>query len=116
MRQRETASHSEQEGMFVAGTVLPSDVIFGRAQRSKGNDLLHLLIKERSEDYEALDRKKKVVIVDSIIESIKSEGGRFLQQTIDNEGYVELSTDSTRERIATYFRNHRRLRKKKNTS
>ena len=73
--------------------------------------LLHHLIRERSEEYEALNRGMKVVVLDGIIERIKSGGSRFLEPTLDLEGYIELPTESTRDRIATYFRNQRRSRK-----
>ena len=107
-RQRETASRQARDGTPVADMPRPCDVIFGKHQRGQGNVFLHCLVKDRFEEYESLDRGMKVVIVDAIIERIKSEGGRFLQPIPDTEGYVELSTDSIRGRLSTYFRNYRR--------
>jgi hypothetical protein len=58
----------------IQGDPIP-DVIFGKSQRSRGNDLLSRLIKDRAEEYDALDRGMKVKLVDAIVQRIKSEGG-----------------------------------------
>ena len=107
-RRRESASLQAREGTPIADAPVQIDVIFGRVQRNKGTLFLHHLIKDRSEEYEAMDRKLKVVVVDTIIERITSKGGRFLQPSAsDLGGFVELSMDGVRDRISTYFRNYR---------
>ncbi|CAJ1932734.1 unnamed protein product [Cylindrotheca closterium] len=111
-RRRESVFQLVRGGTRISDVPLPKDVVLGRAQKSQGNELLHGLIKDRSEDYDSLNRGMKVIVVDAIIERIKSEGGRFLQPTPDLDGYVELSVDSTRDRVSTYFRNYRRPSRK----
>ena len=84
-RKRESASEHGLRGTLIADAPRPNDVIFGRSQRSKGNELLHHLIKDRSEEYEALNRGMKAAVVDSIIYHIKRDEGRFLQPIPDLE-------------------------------
>ena len=87
------------------------DVIFGkRTHKNRGNDLMHNLIKERYAEYDALDRGKKVAVVNVIVDAIKGKGGRFLEPAPgeSNNGYLEVSDDKARERISKYFRNYRR--------
>ena len=112
IRRRESVSQQVSEGNLITDTPRSNDVILGRAQQSQGTAYLHRLIKEESEEYAAVDRGLKVVVVDGIMERIKNKGGRFLQpSTSDIGGYVELSADSIRDRIPIYFRNHRRSSK-----
>ncbi|KAL3930107.1 MAG: hypothetical protein SGBAC_011908 [Bacillariaceae sp.] len=99
-------------GTLITGEPLPTDVIFGRSQRSGGNDLLYLLIKERAHEYDALDRGKKQAVVDAVVQRIKGDGGRFLQPTGDYGGWLELSNEASREKVSRYFRNYRRQPKK----
>jgi len=103
------------DGTPIEGGPLPDDVIFGKSQKNRGKDLMQQLIKERYEEYEALERGAKVIVVNSIVDAIKGKGGRFLQPTSGSVGYLEVSDDKARERISKYFRNHRRASKNKAT-
>ncbi|CAJ1932732.1 unnamed protein product [Cylindrotheca closterium] len=106
---REASSrHKTPTGTLITGEPHPGDVIFGRSQRSGGNDLLHGLIKERSDEYDALDRGQKHAIVNAVVHRIKGEGGRFLQPTEDGSGWLEVSNETAREKVARYFLNYRR--------
>ncbi|CAJ1932758.1 unnamed protein product [Cylindrotheca closterium] len=101
---------------FIQDDPMPDDVIFGKSQRSRGNDLLTHLIKNRAEEYDSLDRGMKVKVVDAIVHRIKSEGGRFLQPTPEFGGWLEVSNEMARSRISKYFRNNRRPSTKKNNA
>ncbi|KAL3930106.1 MAG: hypothetical protein SGBAC_011907, partial [Bacillariaceae sp.] len=61
-RRRVTVWQTVRGGVTIADLPLPNDVIFGRAQKSKGNELLHRLIKDRSEAYDSLSRGIKAVV------------------------------------------------------
>ncbi|CAJ1932780.1 unnamed protein product [Cylindrotheca closterium] len=94
----------------IIGEPMPEDVIFGRNQHSRGNELLHHLVKERFEEYESLDRGMKMSLVDSIAKTIRDEGGRFLGP--ESNGWVELSIEQYRVKLSKYLTNHRRHFKK----
>jgi len=89
---------------------MPDDVLFGRHQQSRGNELLHTLVKERFEKYESLDRGMKISVVDSIMQRIREEGGRFLEP--DSNGWVELSKEQARPKVSKCLSNYRRHFKK----
>ena len=99
-------------GAMISGRPRPSDVIFGRAQRNPGTELLSRLIKNNFEEYESLDRGVKMRFVESIMQTIIDQGGRFLQPATNSAGWFELAHEAARERISKYFRNHRRPPKK----
>mmetsp|Transcript_16310 Transcript_16310/g.39804 ORF Transcript_16310/g.39804 Transcript_16310/m.39804 type:complete len:562 (-) Transcript_16310:77-1762(-) len=106
---RSNSKHNKaKERAQISNNALPTDVVFGRMERNRGTNLLYCLIKDKFEEYEALDRGTKLTVVDSIINKMKAEGSRFLQPTEDFCGYVELSDEMVRNRVSKYFRNHRR--------
>ena len=114
-RSRAEASRRKAEhnslGTLVAGEPLPNDVIFGKKgpQRNPGTELLHRLIKERFEEYESLGRGVKMELVESIMQTIKEQGGRFLLPARTGvDGWLELSHADVRDRISKAFRNYRR--------
>lgn len=109
-RRQESSRKTAPDGVPIREKPRLEDVIFGRFQRSGGNDLLHKLIKERSEEYDALDRGTKQPVVDAVILAIHQEGGRFLQPV--SQGWLELTNDMAREKVSRYFRNYRRPSKK----
>lgn len=100
-----------KERALISDGPLPNDVVFGRMERNRGTNVLYCLIKERFEEYEAMDHGMKLTVVDSVVNMLKGEGSRFLQPTEDFRGYVELNDASVRTRVSKYFQNHRRLRK-----
>ncbi|CAJ1965483.1 unnamed protein product [Cylindrotheca closterium] len=102
----------KNKATLIVGEPLPPDVVFGRAQRNPGNDLLLRLIKDQSQVYESLNRGVKIRLVEGIMKTIKDQGGRFLEPAPVKGRWVEVSVDNAKERISTYFRNHRRSSKK----
>mmetsp|Transcript_17722 Transcript_17722/g.43712 ORF Transcript_17722/g.43712 Transcript_17722/m.43712 type:complete len:558 (+) Transcript_17722:340-2013(+) len=101
-----------QGGRLITGEPLSNDVVFGKTHRSRGSDLMHHLIKERSDEYNTLDRGMKVQVVDGLIQRIRDEGGRFLQPAPEHGGWLEVTNEMARVRISKYFRNNRRHTKK----
>jgi len=113
-RQRvERFKPKSQDGYLIDGEPSLEDVVFGRGPRSRGNELLVVLVKDRFEEYEAMDRGLKVHVVDAVMEKIAETGGRFLQTLPEAGGWVEVSHEAARERVSKYFRNLRRSRKTK---
>ncbi|CAJ1960440.1 unnamed protein product [Cylindrotheca closterium] len=107
-KKRAALRQNANDGFSISGDPLPSDVVFGKFHNSRGKDLMQRLIKDRFEEYDSLDRGKKTTVVDAIIEAVKAKGGRFLLVAPSNDGYLEVSTETVRERVAKYFRNQRR--------
>ncbi|CAJ1965489.1 unnamed protein product [Cylindrotheca closterium] len=99
---------SKETSILIAGEPLPRDVIFGRARKNPGSELLQRLIKDNSQEYESLSRGVKMRHVESIMQTLKDQGGRFLEEAAEKGRWVELPNDTARERISTYFRNYRR--------
>mmetsp|Transcript_17683 Transcript_17683/g.43592 ORF Transcript_17683/g.43592 Transcript_17683/m.43592 type:complete len:575 (-) Transcript_17683:176-1900(-) len=116
-RQPNTTQQKEASGTPITDTPGPNDIVFGigKTKKSRGRELLQHLIKEQSEDYDALDRGMKVKVVDAIIGRVQSEGGRFLlpKPGDNNGGWLEVSNEAARGRIRKYFRNNRRTSRKK---
>ncbi|CAJ1965487.1 unnamed protein product [Cylindrotheca closterium] len=110
-RRRRLDAHSKETAILIAGEPLPRDVIFGRARKNPGSELLQRLIKDNSQEYESLSRGVKMRLVESIMKTIKDQGGRFLEEAAEKGRWVELPNDHARERISTYFRNYRRFSK-----
>ncbi|CAJ1948891.1 unnamed protein product [Cylindrotheca closterium] len=100
------------DGTPIAGSPLPSDVVFGKSHNTRGKEYMHHQIRERSEEYNALDRGTKATVVVAVMETIKGKGGRFLQPIPYSDGFLEVSDEKARERISKYFRNYRRIRHK----
>lgn len=92
----------------IVGKPLPTDVIFGRAQKNQGSELLQGLIAENFEKYESLTRGAKMRMVEGMIRTIKDQGGRFLEPAPEYGRFMELPHENARERVSTYFRNYRR--------
>jgi len=112
-RRRPDIGKQRAQASLIQGDPMPDDVIFGKSQRSRGNDLLNHLIRDRAEEYDALDRGLKMKVVDAIVQRIRSEGGRFLQPTPEYGGYLEVPNEMARAKISKYFRNNRRPSTKK---
>jgi len=112
-RQR-TTSMLEPDGIPIADEPRPDDVVFGNLQRSRGSELLQQMISDRSKEYDDLDRGMKLKLVESVMERIKGQGGRFLQALPESAGeWMEVPNDDARKRISKYFRNKRRASRRR---
>jgi hypothetical protein len=89
----------------------PDDIAFGGTRNNRGNKLVRQLVTDFAADYDAANRGSKATIADSIVQRIKSEGGRFLKQT-ESGRWEEVPNDFARAKISKYFRNNRRPPKK----
>jgi hypothetical protein len=104
----------------------PQDVLLGRLKVTKGqvgNDMLARWIEDTRLEYERSDTTKvaKIRISQRIVEQIKSQGGRFLQQTkykygknrrVENNessiGWIQVPDSIARQKISHAFRNLRK--------
>ena len=112
-RRPDKPGEKEAAGTLISDVPTENDILLGNPVRSRGRELLQLLIKEQAEDYDALDRGMKVKVVDAIIQRIRSEGGRFLLATPDHDGWLEVSNETARARVRKSFRNKRRVANRK---
>ncbi|CAJ1932762.1 unnamed protein product [Cylindrotheca closterium] len=88
-----------------------NDVVLGRNNKGHGNQLMMSLVKDLAKDYDSAGRGEKWTIADSIVQRIREQGGRFLQQQSDGN-WEEVANDFARSKISKCFRNHRRIKKK----
>ncbi|CAJ1954052.1 unnamed protein product [Cylindrotheca closterium] len=108
-RQKGVGTNPTNNCVLIQGEPRPNDVIFGRViQRNPGSELLHRLIKDHFEEYEALNRGVKIRLVETVMQIITDQGGRFLQPASEEGRWLEVPKESARERVSKYFRNHRR--------
>lgn len=91
------------------------DVLFGRGKVKDhyGNIHLHKIIAMQQEKYDAAERWEKTIIAEDIVSSIRSHDGRFLRLvTVHNQHgsqkqWVEVDTDTAREKVSHTFRSKR---------
>ncbi|CAJ1932760.1 unnamed protein product [Cylindrotheca closterium] len=89
----------------------PDDVVLGRIGKGKGNDTMLLLVKKYGDQYDGATRGEKSRIAGSIVQQIKSEGGRFVQP-LEEGGWEEIPNEVARSKVAKCFRNSRRTKNK----
>ena len=104
-------SHETTKEIIVPG---PMDMISGRGRRKSANSVGYLrmqtLLDKHSAAYEnAGGQLAKVVIADVVLKELQSMGCRFIKSSPE-QGYVEESEESAREKISMAFRNRRRAR------
>lgn len=118
-----TAQDKDHERKF-RKIVLPSrgDVLFGRGKPFRehiGNVRLYNLLDENLILYESLKLKEKSRLISKMVETIKSQGGRFLKQ--DGLLWEEANDKQAHEKVSHAFRSRLRIvlaeaRMKGNTS
>lgn len=88
-----------------------NDVFFaGRRINGDGNVRLRSMALQNAQSYNSGNPKERRFIVDSMVDSIKGNGGRFLKLDIDGSSWIEVSVPGVREKIVQMFRNFRRPR------
>ena len=92
-----------------------NDVLLGRGRPFQvWNCHLSELIKMHRERYEgAPSRFEKTCISIDIVKTVKSTGGRFLQRSQDEGGWVEVSDDVAREKVSCGFRTAMKMARSK---
>ena len=91
----------------------PRDVLFGRGGNMKahvGNMRYIHMLEDNLEDYlGASSRSQKLAITEQIVNSVKSNGGRFLRQ--DKDGiWVEVSNKQAIDKVGHGFRNRKPIK------
>lgn len=77
----------------------PSDVLaFGRGQRvhtNAGNVKFYKIVEEYVEEYfhPTTKRSEKAHVVARLVAEVRRAGGRFLEETKDKRGYVEIGDE-----------------------
>ena len=92
------------------------DVLCGRGKSSLnhvGNKRFRGIIASHLDHYLTASRLEKGLIVDNIVESVLSSGGKFLKQKISSGPWLEVGTKKARERVGHAFRDANALRMKK---
>ena len=69
------------------------------------------LVKKYGDQYDGSTRREKSGIADSIVQQVKSEGGRFVRP-LDEGGWEEIPNEVARSKVAKCFRNSRRTKNK----
>jgi hypothetical protein len=85
------------------------DVLFGRGKVKEhyGNVYLHKLIAFKQDRYEASERWEKTVIAEEIVSIIREHGGRFLKLNPTAQEWVEVDSETAREKVSHTFRSRR---------
>lgn len=105
-----SSSHSEDIGERITAP-RPQDVLLGRGRTSQthpGNVRYHSLLSSHQEAYDRGqgDRQQTSLIATSVVNAIKSAGGRFVKQ--DEAGWSVLSDAATRIKVTNAFRTRRK--------
>lgn len=89
------------------------DVLLGRGkviQEHPGNLRYRHLIETSRERYETSSKFEKTAVAEVIVKLIKESSGRFLKQDDDGTGWVEVTDEIAREKVAHAFRNRRKVK------
>ena len=89
------------------------DVLLGRGkviQEHPGNLRYRHLIETSRERYERSSKFEKTAVAEVIVRMIKESNGRFSKQDDDGTGWVVVSDEIAREKVAHAFRNRRKVK------
>uniref|UniRef100_A0A7S1ZNQ2 DUF6824 domain-containing protein n=1 Tax=Ditylum brightwellii TaxID=49249 RepID=A0A7S1ZNQ2_9STRA len=88
------------------------DVLFGRGGKGNhhpGNKEYRAFVKDLKEQYTRSSKAEKTALSKSIIDYIKSSGGRFLMQD-ENDGWYEATNQAARKKVSQAFREAERIK------
>ncbi|KAL3930754.1 MAG: hypothetical protein SGBAC_011626 [Bacillariaceae sp.] len=102
-----TATLSDADDARIVTTVGDEDVLFGRMYEHAGNERLRQHVEVISAEYNASNRGRKKQIADSLVQEVKSRGGRFLKP-IESGRWVEVTDKMAETKVSARFRNFRR--------
>ncbi|MGK3735664.1 MAG: hypothetical protein ACI90V_002505, partial [Bacillariaceae sp.] len=110
MRKEDDESKTSSNGNVVRRIIVPAqyDVLLGRGkplQKFSGNINYHYVIEGYHDHYEKASKQEKTELAMTIVDDIRSQGGRFLKQ--DEGGWVEIPDEAARSKVSHTFRNHR---------
>ncbi|KAL3910325.1 MAG: hypothetical protein SGILL_007735, partial [Bacillariaceae sp.] len=86
------------------------DVLFGKGRRLQshpGNISLKHRVDDMLSSYESLNKQGKTDLADTVVDTLKAKGGRFLSQ--DNGVWMETTDEIARSKVAQMFRNRRKI-------
>ncbi|CAB9512994.1 expressed unknown protein [Seminavis robusta] len=106
--ERRSSRGSSADGGDTIDTVHDADVLCGRGKSSfnhPGNKRFRDLITSSIQEYDRADsRLEKSLVVHSIVEGIRSVGGRFLKTDQDTGKWTELDDRACREKVGHAIR------------
>jgi len=102
-----TATISAPDDARIVTSVAEEDVLFGRKYEHAGNESLRQHVEAMAAEYNASTRGRKKQIADSLVQEVKSRGGRFLKP-IEGGRWVEVTDKMAETKVSARFRNFRR--------
>lgn len=102
-----TPKISEPEDARIVSSVGDEDVLFGRMYEHAGNERLRRNVEVMAAEYNSSTRGRKKQIADSLVQDVKSRGGRFLKPMEDGR-WAEVSDKMAETKVSARFRNFRR--------
>lgn len=110
----------KEQVLFISETG-PFDILMGARAKaideSVGNLQLKRLVEMNLDSYNSAPRLVKTKMAEMMVMRIKESGGRFLKHSqIPGEGWIEVTDDVARAKIAHTFRNQRRPQSSSSTS
>jgi len=109
-QQKTPLSLSAQSPLLESEDISANDVLFGRQAGNDGNLRLKQLVERTAAKYDAATRGQKKLLVDSLMDEIKSSKGRFLKQ-VEGGKWQQVSDEAAVAKISSHFRNYRRHNK-----
>ncbi|CAJ1932627.1 unnamed protein product [Cylindrotheca closterium] len=104
------ATPAPPSSVLSAVKVKPDDVLFGKNNPQRGNQLLQSLIEQMAAEYDSSNRGQKKQLASRLVCKIKESGGRFLKPM--NDGTLEIVSDKVAEqKVSVHFRNLRRKKR-----
>lgn len=98
-------SNSQESSSLCVRCPTAKDVLLGRGRPFQmWNNHLGAVIDRLKERYYSSSRFEKTCLSIDVVNIIKGNGGRFLQRTNDQAGWVEVSDDVAREKVSSGFR------------
>ena len=107
------AAQRKKEAKITSQTyIVPKrfDVRFGRGSDTRvhsGNLRAQHMVEMQLDEYEQADKLGKTCIAEEIVASIRASYGRFLRWEDDESGWVEVDSDTARNKISHFFRRKR---------
>ena len=85
------------------------DVLMGRGSTVHyGNIRLRKIVDDVSQKYESSNLRQKTEIAESVVDQIKSVGGRFLKRKESVGAWVVMDDETARDKVSHRFRNIRK--------
>ena len=103
----------EEESILVPN---PKDILLGKGRRPNshvGNMKFHSLLEEHRDAYDSALKTDKTTVSQSLLQKLKANGCRFLEEDKTKGGYIVVPDKIARQKITHGFRNIRIRNKKR---